>query len=223
MNKKVLTCQLIYDSKSLCVFRICACKTVKYKQVFILQIGKHFCLDCFKLCGFNRNIDLPPCNFAVNRGSVNNKFIVRASSGVLRKHMEFNFNLEGGNFSRAGAASSEIKKILKQLNVDALLIKRIVVALYEAEVNVVAHAYEGVMNVVLDGKSIVVTITDKGPGIPDIAKAMQEGFSTASPEVREMGFGAGMGLPNMKKNCDRLNIESTVNVGTKVTMTTYLR
>jgi len=76
--------------------------------------------------------------------------------------MEFNFNLEGGNFSRAGAASSEIKKILKQLNVDALLIKRIVVALYEAEVNVVAHAYEGVMNVVLDGKSIVVTITDKG-------------------------------------------------------------
>ena len=137
--------------------------------------------------------------------------------------MEFNFNLEGGNFSRAGAASSEIKKILKQLNVDALLIKRIVVALYEAEVNVVAHAYEGVMNVVLDGKSIVVTITDKGPGIPDIAKAMQEGFSTASPEVREMGFGAGMGLPNMKKNCDRLNIEPTVNVGTKVTMTTYLR
>ena len=137
--------------------------------------------------------------------------------------MEFNFNLEGGNFSRAGTASSEIKKILKQLNVDALLIKRIVVALYEAEVNVVAHAYEGVMNVVLDGKSIVVTITDKGPGIPDIAKAMQEGFSTASPEVREMGFGAGMGLPNMKKNCDRLNIEYTVNVGTKVTMTTYLR
>ena len=137
--------------------------------------------------------------------------------------MEFNFNLEGGNFSRAGTASSEIKKILKQLNVDALLIKRIVVALYEAEVNVVAHAYEGVMNVVLDGKSIVVTITDKGPGIPDIAKAMQEGFSTASPEVREMGFGAGMGLPNMKKNCDRLNIESTENVGTKVTMTTYLR
>ena len=135
--------------------------------------------------------------------------------------MEFNFNLEGGNFSRAGTSSSEIKKILKQLNVDALLIKRIVVALYEAEVNVVAHAYEGVMNVVLDGKSIVVTITDKGPGIPDIAKAMQEGFSTASPEVREMGFGAGMGLPNMQKNCDKLTIESKVNEGTKVTMTTF--
>ena len=136
--------------------------------------------------------------------------------------MEFNFNLEGGNFSRAGTASSEIKKILKQLNVDALLIKRIVVALYEAEVNVVAHAYEGVMNVVLDGKSIVVTITDKGPGIPDIAKAMQEGFSTASPEVREMGFGAGMGLPNMKKYTDRMDIDTTVGVGTTITMSVKL-
>lgn len=137
--------------------------------------------------------------------------------------MEFNFNLEGGNFSRAGIASSEVKKILKQLNVDPALIKRIVVALYEAEVNVVAHAWEGVMNVNFDGQSIVVTITDKGPGIPDIDRAMQEGYSTASPEVREMGFGAGMGLPNMKKNCDKLDIESQVDVGTKVTMVTYLQ
>lgn len=137
--------------------------------------------------------------------------------------MEFNFNVEGGNFSRAGAASSEVKKLLKQLNVAPALIKRIVVALYEAEVNVVAHAWEGIMNVVFDGQSIVVTITDKGPGIPDISLAMQEGYSTASPEVREMGFGAGMGLPNMKKNCDSLNIESTVDVGTKVTMVTYLQ
>lgn len=136
--------------------------------------------------------------------------------------MEFNFKLEGGNFSKAGMASSEVKKILKQLNVDALLIKRIVVALYEAEVNVVAHAWEGTMNVVIDNKTIQVTIEDRGPGIPDINLAMQEGFSTASPEVREMGFGAGMGLPNMKKNCDRLNIESTVDVGTKVTMVTRL-
>lgn len=136
--------------------------------------------------------------------------------------MEFNFKLEGGNFSKAGMASSEVKKILKQLNVDALLIKRIVVALYEAEVNVVAHAWEGMMNVVIDNKTIQVTIEDRGPGIPDIDLAMQEGFSTASPEVREMGFGAGMGLPNMKKNCDRLNIESTVDVGTKVTMVTRL-
>ena len=135
--------------------------------------------------------------------------------------MEFNYNIEGGNFSQAGAASSEVKKILKQLNVDPSVIKRIVVALYEAEVNVVAHAYEGIMSVVLNPQSIEVTITDKGPGIPDIPLAMQEGYSTASPKVREMGFGAGMGLPNIKKNCDQLEISSKVNEGTIVKMTTY--
>ena len=135
--------------------------------------------------------------------------------------MEFNYNIEGGNFSKAGQASSEVKKILKQLNIDAMLIKRIVVALYEAEVNVVAHAYEGVMKVAVNPEYIEVIISDKGPGIPDIFLAMQEGYSTASPKVREMGFGAGMGLPNMKKNCDKLEIESNVNEGTKVTMTTY--
>ncbi len=116
-----------------------------------------------------------------------------------------------------------MKKLLKQLNVSPALIKRIVIALYEAEVNVVAHAYEGVMNVVFDNQTIRVKITDKGPGIPDIGLAMQEGYSTASPKVREMGFGAGMGLPNMKKNCDSLSIESQVGVGTTVTMITHLQ
>ena len=129
--------------------------------------------------------------------------------------MEFNYNIEGGNFSRAGTASSEVKKILKQLNVNPAVLKRIVVALYEAEVNVVAHAYEGTMQVSIDPTVITVVI------IPDIDLAMQEGYSTASPEVREMGFGAGMGLPNMQKNCDKLTIESKVNEGTKVTMTTF--
>ena len=135
--------------------------------------------------------------------------------------MEFNYSIEGGNFSKAGQASSEVKKILKQLNIDAMLIKRIVVALYEAEVNVVAHAYEGIMKVDVNPEHISVVISDKGPGIPDISLAMKEGYSTASPKVREMGFGAGMGLPNMKKNCDKLEIESKVNEGTKVTMVTY--
>jgi len=136
--------------------------------------------------------------------------------------MQFKYDLEGGNFSRAGHASSEVKKILKQLNVDAKIIKRIVVALYEGEVNVVAHAHKGVVMVDIDEKRIYIRIEDEGPGIPDINLAMQEGFSTASASVREMGFGAGMGLPNIKKNTDQLNIESEVGKGTVLEMTTMI-
>lgn len=137
--------------------------------------------------------------------------------------MDFVFFIEGGNFSKAGTASSEVKKILKQLNVDSKFIKRTVVSLYEAEVNVVAHAFEGIMNVEIFPDKIIVTIEDKGPGIPDIAKAMEKGFSTATPKVREMGFGAGMGLPNIKKNSDQMNISSEVNVGTKLEIVNYLK
>lgn len=137
--------------------------------------------------------------------------------------MEFVFFIEGGNFSKAGTASSEVKKILKQLNVDPKIIKRTVVSLYEAEVNVVAHAFEGNMNVEIFPDKIVVRIVDQGPGIPDIDQAMQKGFSTATPKVREMGFGAGMGLPNIKKNSDQLNIESTINVGTELEIVNYLK
>ena len=135
--------------------------------------------------------------------------------------MQFRFELEGGNFSKAGYASSNIKKVLKQLSIDPKIIKRVVVALYEAEVNIVAHAWRGTVVADLDADKITLTLEDEGPGIPDIDLAMQEGYSTASPEVREMGFGAGMGLPNMQKNCDKLTIESKVNEGTKVTMTTF--
>ncbi|PKQ68119.1 anti-sigma regulatory factor [Labilibaculum manganireducens] len=137
--------------------------------------------------------------------------------------MEFAFFIEGGNFSKAGSASSEVKKILKQLNVDSKIIKRTVVSLYEAEVNVVAHAFEGDMIVEIFPDKIAVRIEDKGPGIPDIEKAMEKGFSTATPKVREMGFGAGMGLPNIKKNSDEMNISSKVNVGTKLEIVNYLK
>lgn len=137
--------------------------------------------------------------------------------------MEFEFFIEGGNFSKAGTASSEVKKILKQLNVDAKMIKRTVVSLYEAEVNVVAHAFEGKMNVEIFPDKIIVRIEDKGPGIPDIDKAMEKGFSTATPKVREMGFGAGMGLPNIKKNSDQMTISSEVNIGTKLEIVNYLK
>jgi serine/threonine-protein kinase RsbT len=126
----------------------------------------------------------------------------------------YEYNVEGGNFSRAGYASSEIKKLLKRMNVDTAIIKRTVVASYEAEVNIVAHAYSGTVKVEINEMEINICFEDQGPGIPDIEKAMQEGFSTASSQVREMGFGAGMGLPNIKKNVDNMDINSEVGKGT---------
>lgn len=135
--------------------------------------------------------------------------------------MQFKFELEGGNFSKAGYASSQIKKVLKQLSVDPKVVKRVVVALYEAEVNIVAHAWRGTVRAEIDGEKIRLELEDEGPGIPDIDRAMQEGYSTASEAVREMGFGAGMGLPNMKKNVDELTIDSRVGIGTTVRMTTW--
>jgi Anti-sigma regulatory factor (Ser/Thr protein kinase) len=135
--------------------------------------------------------------------------------------MKVNYEIEGGDFTRAGFASSEVKKLLKQLSVDPPIVKRIVIALYEAEVNVVAHAYGGNIEMEIDPDKITIVIADRGPGIPDIGKAMEMGYSTASQQVREMGFGAGMGLPNIKKNVDELDIDSTVGVGTTVRMTTY--
>jgi len=132
--------------------------------------------------------------------------------------IELRFSIEGGDFDRAGTASSETKKILKQLNIDPKVIKRTVVALYEGEVNIAAHAYRGEVLVTVSDHQIQAVLKDEGPGIPDISRAMLEGFSTASPKVREMGFGAGMGLPNMKKNADQLQVESTPGIGTIVKM-----
>ncbi len=136
--------------------------------------------------------------------------------------MEFIYEVEGGDFTKAGNASSAVKKTLKQLNVSPKVVKRIVVALYEAEVNIVAHAYNGTIKVIINSEQIHIVLDDKGPGIPDIDLAMQEGYSTASSKVREMGFGAGMGLPNMKKNVDELNVTSEVDKGTTVEMITFL-
>lgn len=132
--------------------------------------------------------------------------------------MHLEYQVYEADFVNAGAASSAIKKTLKQLNVSPQIIKRVVVALYEAEVNAIAHAYGGTIYADIEPDKIVLKVEDKGPGIPDIAWAMQEGNSTASPEVRNMGFGAGMGLPNIQKNVDKLNVQSTVGVGTTVEM-----
>ncbi|HOI78838.1 MAG TPA: ATP-binding protein, partial [Petrimonas sp.] len=133
--------------------------------------------------------------------------------------MQFEYDIQGGDFSSAGKASSDIKKILKQLNIDPQVVRRIAVALYEAEVNVVAHAYKGVMRVDLDAQKIKILLEDEGPGIENIERAMQEGFSTASEEVRQMGFGAGMGLPNIKRNTDEMHLTSVPGKGTTLEMT----
>jgi serine/threonine-protein kinase RsbT len=130
--------------------------------------------------------------------------------------MDLRFSIEGGDFTKAGSCSSEVKKVLKQLNTPADIIKKIVVALYEAEVNIVAHAHRGVVFVEITPDRVVCRLTDDGPGIAEIEKAMMPGWSTASQAVREMGFGAGMGLPNIKKNTDRLEIRSEVGKGTEV-------
>ncbi len=130
--------------------------------------------------------------------------------------MLFEYEIVGGDFTNAGQASSNVKKVLKQLNVDPKVIKRVVVCLYEAEVNVVAHAFSGKIFIDVDTERIVMRLEDKGPGIPDIPQAMQMGYSTASSEVREMGFGAGMGLPNIKNNADEFKISSKVGEGTVV-------
>lgn len=128
------------------------------------------------------------------------------------------FAIEGGDFDKAGTASSETKKVLKQLNIDPKVVKRMVVALYEGEVNIAAHAFHGEVTISVSDHQVLAILKDEGPGIADINRAMLEGFSTASPKVREMGFGAGMGLPNMKKNADELQVESTPGVGTTVKM-----
>ncbi|MCF8338325.1 MAG: ATP-binding protein [Bacteroidales bacterium] len=136
--------------------------------------------------------------------------------------MEFEFEVQGGDFSNAGQASSRIKKILKQLNVDPKTIKRTVVALYEGEVNIVAHAWKGKIKVDIETEKIKARLSDEGPGIANIDQAMRDGYSTASEEVREMGFGAGMGLSNMKKNSDEMEIHSEVSQGTTVMIVNYL-
>jgi len=128
------------------------------------------------------------------------------------------YHIEGGNFTNAGFASSQVKKTLKQLNVDPKLIKKVVVAMYEGEVNIVAHARKGEILVTITPDEVKMVLKDEGEGIADVEMAMKAGFSTASQKVREMGFGAGMGLPNIKKNVDQLIIETEVGVGTTLTM-----
>ena len=132
------------------------------------------------------------------------------------------FAVAAMDFSVAGQPSATIKRKLKQLGIDASTIRRVSIATYEAEINLVIHSFGGEIECEISPEGIKITISDKGPGIPDVNKAMTEGFSTASDEARDMGFGAGMGLPNMSKNADGFSIESQVGKGTTITMTFLL-
>lgn len=132
------------------------------------------------------------------------------------------FTIEGRNFAQAGRASTEIKAILKQLGIDPMTIRRVAIASYEAEMNVVMYARKAVMSFEVTPQKINIIVEDEGPGIPDIGLAMQEGYSTATTEMREMGFGAGMGLPNIQRNAHDLKINSTVGKGTRLEITIYI-
>ncbi len=132
------------------------------------------------------------------------------------------FEIEGGNFSRAGSISTMVKEILKEIGINSAVIRRASIAAYEAEMNVVMYARKGTFKLNLSPSSIRIQVNDQGPGIENIDLAMQEGYSTATEEMREMGFGAGMGLPNIKKNSDRFEIRSTPGKGTSLSITLYL-
>ena len=132
--------------------------------------------------------------------------------------MEFHYTVPGDDIARAGKASAELKKSLKALNVPQETIKRVAVAMYEAEMNMAVHAGGGVADVLVDDSAITIIMTDRGPGISDIELAMRDGYSTAPEVAREMGFGAGMGLPNIKRNVDELKIESAQGSGTTLTL-----
>lgn len=132
--------------------------------------------------------------------------------------LKFHFEIDGSDFSSAGAASVMVKKKLRQLAYDPEVIRKVSIAMYEGEINMVIHANGGTADVEISDEEITIILSDKGPGIADVELAMQEGYSTARDNIRNLGFGAGMGFPNMKKYTDYLNIDTVLGVGTTVTM-----
>jgi Anti-sigma regulatory factor (Ser/Thr protein kinase) len=132
--------------------------------------------------------------------------------------MRLNYPVRGGDLLGAGEASAATKVALRKLGLDAETIRRISICMYEGEINMVIHAEGGEIDVDIDLDKVTLTLRDRGPGIPDIEKAMQEGYSTAGTEARDLGFGAGMGLPNMKRYADGIQVETKLGVGTTVTM-----
>ena len=130
----------------------------------------------------------------------------------------FRFTIDGNDFTSAGQASVQVKRNLRQLGLDSETIRRVSVAMYEGEINMVIHAGGGTAEVTVTESYVEIVLDDKGPGIKDIEQAMQAGYSTAPDDVRNLGFGAGMGLPNMKKNSDTMEITSVLGEGTRIVM-----
>jgi len=136
----------------------------------------------------------------------------------MSETIRFHFDVDGENFSSAGEASVVVKKKLRQLGFAPDVIRKVSIAMYEGEINMVIHAHGGQADVEAGDDEITIVLADRGPGIADVALAMQEGYSTARDNVRALGFGAGMGLPNMKKYTDSMVIDTEVGVGTTITM-----
>lgn len=136
----------------------------------------------------------------------------------MSEGLSFHFDVDGENFTSAGQASVQVKKNLRRLGVDPEIIRRVSIAMYEGEINMVIHAGGGHAEVRITETGIEIILEDHGPGIADVEQAMQAGFSTAPDAIRSLGFGAGMGLPNMKRYTDHMEIRSTVGEGTCITM-----
>lgn len=136
----------------------------------------------------------------------------------MAEKIVLNYRVEGEDLSRAGEASSELKMALRRLGLAPDVIRKVSICMYEGEINMVIHANGGDVTVEVGLDEINITMADTGPGIPDIDQAMEEGYSTAGDVARDLGFGAGMGLPNMKRYSDEMSVESTVGVGTTVRM-----
>ncbi len=139
-----------------------------------------------------------------------------------KNELSHHFEINGGDFSNAGRISTSIKEILQEIGIDSSIIVRAAIASYEAEMNVVMYAQRGVFTLNITPEKLLLNLEDEGPGIENIDLAMKEGFSTATDEMREMGFGAGMGLPNIKKNADKFDISSIPGKGTSLKITICL-
>ena len=147
------------------------------------------------------------------------KQVLQETEKPMSEQLHFHFDVDGNDFTSAGHASVSVKKNLRRLGLDPETIRRVSIAMYEGEINMVIHAGGGVADVYVDEQKVTIVLEDKGPGIENIELAMKAGYSTAPDNIRSLGFGAGMGLPNMKRYSDSLTLESELGHGTKVTMT----